>query len=423
MSNFLAIGAVTAAIEKIISQSVTGDVTGSQVEVGNPSDVSSASGIPTVNLFLFQVTPNAQLRNMNVPTRGSSGLMRRPQVALDLHYLVTFHGNHANLEPERLMGSTVVALEAHPVLTASDIADGISAYASPSVLDTSDLADQLDRVRLTQQTLSIEELTNLWTAFPDAPFLTSLIYTASVVLMEAQVSARTPYPVSTAALYVRTFQQPQIDTIKHEDGASVPIEHDSAIVLRGSSLRATPTVVSIDGVEVTMSASVVRATRIDVDLGTDFAGLLPAGVLIVRVRHPVEMDQGGVAVEHTGFTSNSIPIVLHPTITVASSPDPVTVSQSNSDGTSDGTITIGVQPALQANQDVRLQMNGAASPSQGGYQLTEWSYSESAQEVTFNFANVASGPYVVRLYVDGAESVLTQTSPDDLYAMPTVEVP
>ena len=55
-----------------------------------------------VNLFLYQVTPNGTFRNIDAPTRRSDGTLLQPtRSAYDLHYLLTFYGSEANLEPQR----------------------------------------------------------------------------------------------------------------------------------------------------------------------------------------------------------------------------------------------------------------------------------------------------------------------------------
>src|SRR5215217_2098566 len=102
MSNYLAIATVTATLRRNLQAAIDVDVPGSTVGTGRPDGTDN--GVPNngVNLFLYQVTPNLSWRNADLPTRDSDGsLERRPQVALDLHYLLSFHGDEAKLEPQR----------------------------------------------------------------------------------------------------------------------------------------------------------------------------------------------------------------------------------------------------------------------------------------------------------------------------------
>src|SRR3546814_19575749 len=58
-----------------------------------PTDVTVA-GIneARVNLDLFQVVENAELRNQEIPGRGHPARYGRPPLSLNLRYLVTCHG-------------------------------------------------------------------------------------------------------------------------------------------------------------------------------------------------------------------------------------------------------------------------------------------------------------------------------------------
>src|SRR4051794_38865167 len=121
MSNHLAIATVTATLCQVLQESVDNDqpaVSGARVTNDRPSKLETASPAPGVNVFLYQVTPNAAWRNTDLPSRRGNGVdvLRRPRVALDLHYLLTIHGNETELEPQRLLGSVARALHATPQL-------------------------------------------------------------------------------------------------------------------------------------------------------------------------------------------------------------------------------------------------------------------------------------------------------------------
>ena len=85
MSNFLAIATVTAALQQLLQGPVKNAVNSATVGFARP-DGSSGQQTALVNLYLYQVTPNAAYRNADTPTRRLDGtLVQRPQVALDLH--------------------------------------------------------------------------------------------------------------------------------------------------------------------------------------------------------------------------------------------------------------------------------------------------------------------------------------------------
>ena len=117
MSNHLAVATVTAALGELLRPAVK-KVSGADVSVERPDELPTENPNVGVNLFLYQVTPNAGYRNADLPTRRTnSSLVRRPQAALDLHYLLTFFGDESDLGPQRVLGSVVGVLHSRPLLT------------------------------------------------------------------------------------------------------------------------------------------------------------------------------------------------------------------------------------------------------------------------------------------------------------------
>ncbi|WP_052807910.1 DUF4255 domain-containing protein [Methyloterricola oryzae] len=201
MSNHLAIATVTYALKTQIANALTHDVGdfGYQVVTDRPD--GTASGQAEVRLYLYQVTHNAAHRNDDLPTRRADGtsFVNRPQLALDLHYLISFFGKETELEPQRLLGSVARALHAHPVLSRDQIAKlidpGTEPRVGPSWLAASDLDKQIELVRLTPLPLSLEELSKLWMVFFQTKYTLSVAYQASVVLLDADVQASEGPPV------------------------------------------------------------------------------------------------------------------------------------------------------------------------------------------------------------------------------------
>ncbi len=135
-----------------------------------------------VNIFLYQVTPNLAFQNADLPTRRADGtLIRRPQAALDLHYLLTFYGDDATLDQQRLLGATVLELHAAPVLS-REVVRQVQNYVP--FLNGSNLADQIDVVRVRPANLSLEDMNKLWMTFPNVDYVLSVVYIAGVVLIE-----------------------------------------------------------------------------------------------------------------------------------------------------------------------------------------------------------------------------------------------
>jgi hypothetical protein len=75
------------------------------------------------------------------------------------------------------------------------------------VLTASDLADQVEAIRITPQVLPLDELSKLWTAIK-SEFRPSAAYQVSVVLIEATKPARNPLPV---------LSRGPVDPVTHRD--------------------------------------------------------------------------------------------------------------------------------------------------------------------------------------------------------------
>src|SRR5262245_41877221 len=205
MSNFLAIATVTATLSQVLQTAVGADVPGATVSTMRPD--STGSGIPTsgVNLYLYQVTPCASLRNADLPTRRYDGqLVQRPQAALDLHYLLTFYGDEAQLEPQRLLGSVVRTLHARPVLTRQQIQQTLAVEPFSTLLAGSNLATGVELVKFSPLPLSLEDLSKLWSVFFQTTYTLSVVYQGSVVLIESDDTPEASLPVQTRHLSVTT---------------------------------------------------------------------------------------------------------------------------------------------------------------------------------------------------------------------------
>ena len=197
VSNHLAVAGVTATLVQLLDEAVNDDLDGAHVTAGRPDDDADA---PCVRVFLYRIEPNGSWRNNDLPTRGNAGgLVERPQAAIVLNYLLTFIGNDASYEPQQMLGSVVRTLHAHPLLSRPEIDSMVAtALNANSPLSGVDLAEQPEVVRLTPLTLSLDELSNLWSSFFDTAYRLSIAYQASVVLLTPDETPMRALPVRTA---------------------------------------------------------------------------------------------------------------------------------------------------------------------------------------------------------------------------------
>src|SRR5712691_2618931 len=110
MSNFLAVATVTATLRELLETTVTNDLPGHTLDVAviRPDNIKDNLQGTRVNIYLYQVTPNAAYRNSDLPTRRAGGtVVQRPQAALDLHYMISFYSAVNEYVPQLLLGSVV----------------------------------------------------------------------------------------------------------------------------------------------------------------------------------------------------------------------------------------------------------------------------------------------------------------------------
>lgn len=185
MSNFLAIATVTETLRQRVESVISSPVPGAVAVAERPEPSATPPTTPTVRVFLYQVTPNAHLRNHDVPTRRQSGeIAHRPRAALDLHYLLSFYGDEKLHEPQRMLGLVTSLLHSQPLLTRDMVQEAITVAGVTSPLKESDLADQAEPIKFAPVALNLEELSKLWSVFFQTPYVLSVAYTGTVVFIE-----------------------------------------------------------------------------------------------------------------------------------------------------------------------------------------------------------------------------------------------
>jgi hypothetical protein len=416
VSNFLAIATATATLSRALQGPVGTEIPGATVTTARPQRQPPPN--PGVNVYLYQVTPNAAWRNSDLPTRASDGrLVEQPRAALDLHYVLSFYGDEAELEPQRLLGSVVRTLHARPVLTREMVSDTVGDVAF-AFLAGSNLAEEVEQVKLTPGALSLEELTKLWSVFVQVPYALSVVYQASVVLIEPEVTPHSSLPVRERNVYAVPFRRPTIERVLSRAGTGEPapdqpILAEHTLVLEGTGLRGEVTRVRIAGAEVEPQEA--GETRISVDLTqlVDAITRLPvqlrAGVQGVQVVQRVRM--GTPPEPHRGFESNVAAFVLRPSITKDANGNyelGVDEVDDDEDGTKKATVSAKLRPEVGQRQRVVLlldEFQPAASPARA-YSFGAEQRAADTDTVRFKVAKVVPGEYVVRVQVAGAQSPL-----------------
>lgn len=141
-----------------------------------------------ISLFLYRVEINSSLRNL--PSRtGLDGISRRPPLPLDLYYLLTVWAKDV-VKQQRILGWAMRTLEDAPVLSASRLNN-----FGPE----SDVFQPNEKIELIYQSLSLQDLSNLWSAFK-VSLPMSVAYIARVVGIDSTISTE-----ETTAVQTRQF--------------------------------------------------------------------------------------------------------------------------------------------------------------------------------------------------------------------------
>lgn len=396
MSNALAIATVTATLRRTLQEAVQGEIAGARVAAVRPNS-SGQNGVPAlgVNIFLYQVSANPALRNADLPTRRHNGeVVQRPQVALNLDYLFSFYGEDTELEPQRLMGTTVRTLHARPLLTQAMITSTTS-DASFSYVSGSDLADQSEQVKLSPLALSLEDLSKLWSVFFQVPYVLSAAYRASVVLIEQELQPVQPVPVRDYALHSFPIVKPEIERVIAQSGADQFIVAQAAVAVLGRHLQAQVTQVFVNDHEVTPTR--VTNSRIEFSL----PGGLRAGPQTLQIKHGLLL--GSPPAPHTGVGSDIVEFGLHPQVgRRADRSYNIAIMNRTGTGTQprSADIVVVVQPAVSEKQQVTLELTPTLTA--GGVRVFNVApLSAPGTHLNFPVSGLAPGDYLVRIRVHG----------------------
>jgi hypothetical protein len=396
MSDYLAVGGVTAVLRSLLTTALTN---------GGPSSILGASpGVtalspdlisvgqneqPQLNLFMYYVSLNASLRNIDLPSMDGQGrVLSNPPLALDLHYLLSAYGS-TQLDPEILLAWAMKVFHDTPVVPSQTIQTALSNLlqgqpsAEARLVAGSTLADQVEHLRITPETLTTEEIYRLWAAFQTA-YRPSTAMKVSVVVVQDTNAYSSALPVQSAAINVQTMQGPVISGLSP---AMAPVGQVLTIMganFLGSSVA--DTLVSFDG-----AAGIAPDSVLGSAVRVTLPGTLEAGTRTVRVQRLVTFPSSPTP--HPGFSSQPAPFQLLPNVQETS---PVAA-------TAGTPLTITVSPAVGRTQQATLYLGDLAIPIDS----RPVGSPDPSTTLTFPIPSDLDGAYPLRVEVDGAQSPLT----------------
>jgi hypothetical protein len=395
MSNASIIGAVTGALVNILTNRFSTDSTLSGVNVTSLPIDKTRSGVNAnsnqLNLYLYQTLPNAAWSNMNQPGVVRPGETGAPPLALNLYYLFTaFAVDNNEIVSQRILGTAMSVLHDQPLLDSSDLKTAL-----PGI----DPGDQIERVRFSQQPLSLEEISKLWTAL-QTQYRLSTTYLATAVLIDSQQPKKTPLPVLSRGkgdigVYSVASPSPQLSDI-------VPASSLPNVVL---------------GTDVTLTGENLSGGRISARFTNP---LLPAPIEIAAKSGSAGASLAvhlATAPEDPGALARWVPGIYTVSLVVRRPPLPtwvsneivfglapvITVSPTNA-GAGTVNLTITCSPRVDSRQRILLIVGNQQVAPQS---ITNPADTTKPTSLTFQVPGMAaaSSPYPVRLRVDGVDSM------------------
>lgn len=430
MSNALAIAGVTAVLRDLLDSGVIDhqvtDAMGQGVLVSAvaPDSIAleGANAKPQINIFLHQVTHNAAMRNLDLPSRNRNGArVGNPPLALDLHYLITAYGT-SDLQAEVLLGYAMLLLHQTPVPARETIRSALNPPGMPvdgallpsvyQALRASDLAGQYEQIRITPAPMNTEEMSKIWSAM-QAHYRPTAAYQVSVVLIESRRPAASPLPVLT-----RGYREPSaVDPtglrergVVAQAGLMLAYPHIEALELPASRTAAHlgdsiavlgrhldgnshALLLSLPRLELEHRiepATSVSAERVEFDLPNAPADI-PAGNYLATL----QLVRPGESVVRT---SSEGWLQIAPELTSLTTPPEVIFRDVNNRAT----VVVTCRPHVLPNQRASLLL--------GGREVLSAPHALPTASLTFVVEDAPVGVHQVRLRVDGVDSQLVDRS-------------
>ena len=398
MSNPLAIAATTNTLRNLLLgrmpqlDDALGDL---QVTTQPPDAARKGVTAAQLNLFLFQPLMNAAWRNMDMPREVRPGETGAPPLPLNLHYLITAYGrgdSDTDAVSHRVLGGAMSILHDHVVLGRKEIKDA---------LQNNDLGEQFERLRITPLALSGDEMWKLWATF-QTPYRVSMAYEVTVVLIDSRHPVRAALPVlrrgeADRGVIAVAGGAPHLKEIRYPR-AQQAARLGEEIVITGESLVT-------DAMLRFASARLKQELELAVTAGDkpdEIRVKLPSEAADLARWAPGFYTVALIAKkESVLIASNEIAFALAPKISIAAAAFTPHVPQSVPP-LWDAQITIDCEPNIAQDQRVLMILgNRQAKPSK----IIPPAAAGQPTKVTFVMADVEGGKHLVRLRVDGVDSI------------------
>lgn len=391
MSNAPVIAAVTTALSHVISAGMSADtdLPGIQLTTLPPDKARDGNNTNQINIFLYQTVHNAAWRNLDLPQQVRPGDTGTPPLALNLYYIISVYGKDNNeVLAQRLLGRAMAVLHDQPLLNADAIRTALGAV---------DSGTQIERVRFVPQVFSLEDMSKLWMTF-QTQYRLSAPYLASVVLIDSQVPTNSPLPVLTRGksdqgVFTVASGSPSLDDV------TPPFNQSSArlgddILIEGSNLGASGLTVRFTNLLLPAPIEIApQSGGTSGSIKLHLAGLLEDPTVMATWVPGFYFVEGVVRQPNLpAWSTNDVAMSLAPIIGLSST--------TASAGTINLTVTCA--PRLRDGQRVLLLFGNRQVLPQT---ITTPADTTKPSTIAFTIPGVTAGTYVVRLRVDGVDSI------------------
>ncbi len=423
MSNQLAIAACTATLRSVLQTALNEAETNVEVTTLPLDRASQDNPVSRINLFLYDLIPNAGWRNQPFPDRGPNSPVPLP---LNLYYLLTAYGDDQNSQvgeetDQKLLGWAMTSLH-ELVLSKKQILDATRAIGSTTDsrfdLNQSDLHQQIENIRITFQPMTYDDKIKLWGTFQQVAYRTSAAYQASVVLLETPRKQSSPFPVlgrndeADIGPNVDSGLRPRLESIVYRDARTLQRGLSAARV--GDIFTVTGSDLPVRNCRIVLFDPKARPTESDPN-APRIAELTPLdgsseSQLLASLEPTDKLVAGTLALAiETGVDSDSpklssgLPFYLSPRLTSDDSPDsPLNVIVTFVGGSRK--LIVISRPSIDPKRETWLLLTPTNDQPPPEPIRPDPVIDNASDDLVFDAQNIPPGTYRIRLRVESPKT-------------------
>jgi len=195
MASYRSVNAVMVALEDFLKRRLPDELTtggtNARVQLLGSADVAKPLTGNLLGLYMHRIMVDPHGRNRYFPATGTDPGPPRPELAVNLHFLMLATGNSASIEADLIAwGMSELAQEVQ--LTASHVGDGDPEWGAK------------ESVQVAADEMSTEDLMRIWDVF-EAKYTVTVPYVVKSVRIALEARGEDSGPVITRVLPAGTY--------------------------------------------------------------------------------------------------------------------------------------------------------------------------------------------------------------------------